>query len=698
MNLVLMDCKRVPRFLRHGRHYLPFADALRGGLICAVPAVLAAVLHEPLLCWSAIAAFWTCLADEADRSTRERCEKGLLFAVLGGLMSACAVATHAVPILSIAIVGVIAFAGAWMRGRGPASGVRGLLTATACSVSACFPAHGPTAALHYALYYLGGSAWAAIACVSLWQTSGTARASKATLAFLYAMASFVERLAHAAKGDRTQLERGRAELRARLDAMSAAIARARGQLPHACRKWLKDGEPAMALLAGMETLLAGGHTTARRDAATFLAPALVELAALIDTSAARVRGAAGDDVRALERCHARLLRAAKRGVPDYLAVHEVGDALTWLQANLELAERLSGLVVCEAEPSATASAAPLAAAGPVDRTRRGSMRALIGELAAQQGLARYAARLSVATMVAVTLARVSGIQQGYWLALTTMLILQPTLSQTVKVSGLRIGGTLLGAALASALALLVHSPLLLALAILPLATGTLAARGVSYVSYILFLTSHFILVAHLGAPAGSEWLLAVSRLGNSVAGALVGVAFSLFAWPDREHHRLSHVAARAISATDAYLQSLTRCLAQPAQRDRADLTTLRRQACLAIDTLEATIAAIRFESLAVNQRAACASVLMQRTRTLVGALSPLEHIDDALSEADLIVLGELVREAQAIIGGASYGRGGPPPRLVEGVLKPTSCYAREIRHEVMESAWTVQTLQPRVVQ
>ncbi|MBN3814489.1 hypothetical protein, partial [Paraburkholderia sp. Ac-20347] len=64
------------RSLSHGRHRLPFSESVRGGLICAAPAVLAAAWHAPLLCWSAIAAFWTCLCDDSGTRPRERIVQG----------------------------------------------------------------------------------------------------------------------------------------------------------------------------------------------------------------------------------------------------------------------------------------------------------------------------------------------------------------------------------------------------------------------------------------------------------------------------------------------------------------------------------------------------------------------------------------------------------------------------------------------
>lgn len=697
MQLIVSGREQLLRFWHHGRHQLPIADALRGGVICVVPAVLAAVLHMPLLCWSAIAAFWTCLADEPGRPGFERLHKGLLFGVAGAFASACAIAAHALPVLPIAVVGAVTYACASMRARGPASGLRGLLTATACSVSACFPAHGLDAATRYAVFYLVGNVWAALAGGGLWQTSNERRAQQATLAYLHAMSSLVSRLGQAAHGNRGRLEQGRAGLRTKLDAMTVAVSNCNGEASSACARWADDAEQTMALLAGLETLLAGGHDAARREAAILLAPAYRQLTAQINASAAQLRDGPRALPGAIEQCQAHLQQTLRACEPAWLATHGPGEGLTWLRANLDLLERLSALLVREARMCAAPAVATSTRAAPPDRPRQGRLTALIAELSTRNAYARYAARLSAAAMIAVTLARLSGMQQAYWLALTTMFILQPTLSQTVKVSGLRIAGTLLGAVLATALSFLVHDPLLLALIVLPLATGTLAARAVSYVSYILFLTSHFILVAHLGTPAGAPWALAVARAELSVAGVLVGFVVSLFAWPDRDQHRLGSSAARAIEGSAAYLEAVGHRLAQSVPRECETLRKLRRRACLDIDTLEATIAATRLESLAVNQQAACASVLMQRLRALVGALCPLEYVDAMLDDAELARLAELVDNAQTLLKSDACtvdilrrpGSGAAPPA--------SSCHVREIEREVTESACVAHLLRSRVL-
>lgn len=709
MGLVSTARDRLRRFVNLGGHYLPLAEALRGGLICVVPAVAAARLHMPMLCWSAIAAFWTCLADESERPAAGRLATGLSFGMLGGLASASAIATHALPPLSIVIVGAVAYLGASARKWGGAAGTRGILTATACAVSACFPVHGGASAVQYALFYFGGSVWATLAGIVLWQTDGSARARMATMAFLHAMANFVERLARAANGDSASLERGRAALRARLDAMIAVSMHPRGGLPPLSAKWRADAERAMALLAGLESHIAAAGVGERREAAALLAPVLAQLARLVEACPRAVGrdGAAADAAQSLANDLAELRATLAGRVAEFRVAHRDDAGLTWLRACETLIARYAAVLLHPAVESPSTATVPAALTAPAPgKPARGAGRlaALRREIVAPNPFHRYASRLAVAAMIAVALARISGVQQGYWLALTTMFIMQPTLSQTVKLSGLRIGGTLLGAVLASAVSLLVHDPLLLALAVLPLATGTLATRSVSYVSYILFLTSHFILVAHLGTPIGPSWMLAALRVGNSFAGVLVGVVISLLAWPDREHHRIGEVADLAMAATATYLRAVGDDAPAHARARRESLTVLRRQACVAIDRLDATIAATRFESIASDPRTASATVAMQQMKALVGALAPVEYLDDTLDALDRATIAAAARDAARLIADVNADAAPAPAHAHAHATRPesprdgdrASGHAREIQREVAERAWIVHALRSRI--
>ncbi|MGP8436401.1 FUSC family protein [Paraburkholderia fungorum] len=633
MNDAAVSRNAMARVIIRGRHHLPLAEAFKAGLVCAAPAVLAAAMHAPLLCWSAIATFWTCLADDASASPRSRLLNGVLFGVLGALASGLAIAVAPLAWVAIALIGIVVYTAGLARLPGAAPGLRGLLLATACAVSASFPAHAWPAPVHYGAAFLGGNLWAVVCLVGLWQYSPDERIQRATFAYLDTMSTFVRELGDAAQGRPRKTVSGRVALRARFEAMKRIAGSAPGSGQPAAM-WCGTGERVIALLAGLDSLVAGdGYTW--RSAGQLLAPALHGLAQSIEAHAnAALTGAPLNateqslpnrllaDVRCvLIRTHGAALPAEERGW-----LHACG---TIVLALINLADERP---TCDDWGRAPLQRVPLTPLGSL-RAVRQAIDQFANEIRSGGRVARYALRLSLAAMAAAAMTRFTGLHQGYWLVLTAMFVVQPTVSQTIKVSSMRVWGTVLGAIVASMVALVFHNPLLLALMIVPLATGTFAARALSYVSYILFLTPHFILVAHLGAPAGSPELLAALRIGNSVAGALVAVVVSLLAWPEWERRKLESVAARSIVAVSGYLAAMREFVSSGAIEPLA-LAQARRNACAAIDELQVLGTAMRLEVMSSRYGMACARDLVVHLRRLIGIASPIECLAAGMNERD----------------------------------------------------------------
>lgn len=140
-------------------------------------------------------------------------------------------------------------------------------------------------------------------------------------------------------------------------------------------------------------------------------------------------------------------------------------------------------------------------------------------------------RVALSGALSVWLVRLWSLHYGYWMTLTVFLIMQPYMSSTLKMSLERVGGTFLGGAIAAVLGCAIHDPFLLAALILPVSIGTLAGRSVSHISYLMFLTPHFILVAHVGEPGGSELDLVFLRMLYSTGGAFLAITASLVIFP-----------------------------------------------------------------------------------------------------------------------------------------------------------------------
>lgn len=139
----------------------PFAlsDAVHGGIVCSVPALAAAYLHNLLVSWSAIAAFWSYLSIPGGNSAY-RWLFGLTFGLAGAAATWLGVWVSAWPALAIGLAALLGFAGAYAQHCDARVGFPALLLATIFAVSTAFVETGVFNAQTHARYFLCGSLWA----------------------------------------------------------------------------------------------------------------------------------------------------------------------------------------------------------------------------------------------------------------------------------------------------------------------------------------------------------------------------------------------------------------------------------------------------------------------------------------------------------------------------------------------------------
>jgi len=106
---------------------------------------------------------------------------------------------------------------------------------------------------------------------------------------------------------------------------------------------------------------------------------------------------------------------------------------------------------------------------------------------------RHAARVSLVCGLDVAIILLLHINHGYWLLMTSLIVLQPHVSGTLRRGMERIGGTVAGGIVAALLAMALHSQLATAAILFPCAVLALAIMPVSYAAYAFFLTPAFVL-------------------------------------------------------------------------------------------------------------------------------------------------------------------------------------------------------------
>jgi uncharacterized membrane protein YccC len=273
---------------------------------------------------------------------------------------------------------------------------------------------------------------------------------------------------------------------------------------------------------------------------------------------------------------------------------------------------------------------------------------------------RHALRAAIASAPAIAFTLVWFTPYDHWLTITIVMTMQPYFANTFARALERVGGTMAGGLIAAVLGLFVTTPLAIALAMFPLAVLALAIRAASFGLYSAVLTPLIVLLAELGHPGASQWVIAGARAGLTLAGGVLAIAGCTLLWPSWEPARLAAELAGAIAAHAGYAEAeLSLFLAEA---DARQVETARRAAGLASNNLEASISRALLEpGKAGRDRLDAAMVVDAALRRFAGRLSAMQH-DPGLAEA---VAPELWRAWRSWIGDSmaalAQGRSGLPP-------------------------------------
>ncbi len=166
---------------------------------------------------------------------------------------------------------------------------------------------------------------------------------------------------------------------------------------------------------------------------------------------------------------------------------------------------------------------------------------------------RHALRMMVVGVVDVIVMRLIHINHGFWLPMTSIILLQPFSAGTVRKSVQRVTGTIAGGIFAAILAAGIAQPMVLLVIITTLSALTVATFAVDYAIYCLFLTPTFVL---LSLPHTHDWRYAFVRIGTTLAGALIAILAMRLLWPERADLELGHLLRRGASAAAVYLDTM----------------------------------------------------------------------------------------------------------------------------------------------
>ncbi len=192
---------------------------------------------------------------------------------------------------------------------------------------------------------------------------------------------------------------------------------------------------------------------------------------------------------------------------------------------------------------------------------------------------RFALRLALGMGVGIFLYKFFRIPHGYWIAMTTMIVLQPEFGATFKKASDRMKGTVLGVIIGT-LVFLLHLPLPVNIALMAVYSFLMTYYVTrNYAVAAFFITMLVISLFHLLEPV--TWQVGGIRLANTLAGCGLAVLGGFAFWPLWERFRFPALIREAIEASTIYMHLVTDSLQEEKRKTFNDFIKPRREAEMA---------------------------------------------------------------------------------------------------------------------
>ncbi|HEY3905922.1 MAG TPA: FUSC family protein [Streptosporangiaceae bacterium] len=270
---------------------------------------------------------------------------------------------------------------------------------------------------------------------------------------------------------------------------------------------------------------------------------------------------------------------------------------------------------------------------------------------------RHGIRLAVVIPLATELARLLPLQRGYWLAVTTVIVLKPDYTATVSRGIARMIGTGAGLIAAAVIVTTTHPDGAVLIALVTVCSWLgYTVFVASYASYAAFLTALVILL--VSAAQRSAISPVTNRGVDTLIGGLIAIAAYLV-WPTWEAKTLRAATAERFDAAARFLLAVLEVYLEPKAYDRGALARLAAATRRAQSTVTASLERARGEPARIRPDVSgYASALAAARRIVAGTHSLASHLNDAKAQvavpAAAVIVGqtgdamaELVRSVRA---------------------------------------------------
>lgn len=235
---------------------------------------------------------------------------------------------------------------------------------------------------------------------------------------------------------------------------------------------------------------------------------------------------------------------------------------------------------------------------------------------------RLAAMAAVGQALSTPLAREFAWRRSYWLPMTIVIVLKPEFSSTFSRGLLRIGGTIVGLLLATAL--FHFLPITVVSQILLIFAFTFLLRWVGPANYGIFAIAVSALVVLLISITGisPKDVIAQRGLNTAVGGALALLVYWL--WPTWERTQLSERVAKMLEAYGEYFKKLAEDYLQGGAASEQATERVRQASRVARSNLESSLERLATEPGTTETQMTQLNALLATSHRLVHAIMALD--------------------------------------------------------------------------
>ncbi|HEY4109767.1 FUSC family protein [Puia sp.] len=168
---------------------------------------------------------------------------------------------------------------------------------------------------------------------------------------------------------------------------------------------------------------------------------------------------------------------------------------------------------------------------------------------------RHAVRVSIATFAAYVISGFLPVGHGYWILLTTIVIIKPVYSLTKRRNYERLFGTLGGACVGLLILYFVKDTMVLFVLMLLFMIMTYVFIRTNYLVAVTMTTPYVLLLFHLLYPTDFRTILA-DRVIDTMIGSAISFVASWLIIPSWEHERIPDFMTAALEANIDYFKAV----------------------------------------------------------------------------------------------------------------------------------------------